>query len=132
MNLFIGGPADGRRLEFDPRQHPTFNIVVEPPLRTRPSFGLDESARYTTYPYRREELWEMDVSYYVYVFGAKNVVKDLINGYRKEMPSSLTPLELSTLMQVSGYSMPENMLFHIVRTWENMYRIGAKNVPTDN
>jgi hypothetical protein len=87
MALFLGGPADGWRIDVDTRlETVTIPINPHPPAFTTDATVLSAIAS-PAYDYKREILECSLESYYIYVpldWNCSDIIEALIMGYRTE------------------------------------------------
>jgi hypothetical protein len=87
MALFLGGPADGWRIEIDTHlEKVTIPINPHPPGYT-PDIAVLTGVAGPAYEYKREEIQCSLETYYVYVpldWNCSDIVEALILGYKPE------------------------------------------------
>jgi len=86
MALFIGGPADGRHIEVEPKRE-YIHIAVEEPLRFKHGDPPEKVYKQRkTFVYKKEQLACPSKRYDLFVpvdYTCEQVIDSLINGYRK-------------------------------------------------
>lgn len=87
MALFLGGPADGWRIDVDTRlDRVTIPVNPHPPAFT-PDVAVLSASASPAYMYKREEIECALEKYYVYVpldWNCSDLIEALVIGYRPE------------------------------------------------
>ena len=103
--LFIGGPADGKWIDV---KDGTGLFLIGGKNCIEQSTLVNESMR--TYEYEKAVLRGKDVEYNVMVFARENqdIIKMLINGYRKQERRDLVELEKAEKRLVNAFRLVKN------------------------